>query len=269
MRAFTFFGALLALALASPAAAQINATSPAAEGETAAILVYSRTEAWRHDSIDAAWSAIADIAQERGWSVTFTEDAQWFDAARLANYDTVVFALSTGDSLSAQQQADFRAFVENGGGFVGLHAAGDGSVTWDWYASELIGARFTGHPLNPGVRSGTILIEDSAHPATQGLPEIWYRLDEWYSFDESVRGKFHILATIDETSYVPGVWGDGTPLTMGDDHPIVWNRCVGEGRSFYNAMGHTAQSYAEDGMRSLIAGGIAWSMGEGECPDIE
>ncbi|WP_271078543.1 ThuA domain-containing protein [Aurantiacibacter sp. MUD61] len=256
-------------ALASPAAAQVNATSPAADGETGAVLVYSRTEGWRHDSIDEAWSAIAAIAHGRGWSVTFTEDSSWFDAERLAQFDAVVWASASGDTLSDPQKASFRSFVENGGGFVGLHSAGDASHTWDWYAQELIGARFIGHPLNPGVRSGTVLIEDGSHLATRDLPERWYRLDEWYSFDTSVRGRFHVLATLDERSYVRGAWVDGNPIPAADDHPIVWNRCVGEGRSFYSAMGHTAESYSEEGMRNLIAGGISWAMGEGDCPEIE
>lgn len=269
MRKLALAGALLSAALAMPAAAQINATSPAIDGEQGAILVYSRTVGWRHDSIDAAWSAIADIAHEKGWSVVFTEDARWLETDRIGAFDTVVFASASGNSMNAAQQASFRSFVENGGGFVGLHAAGDASLEWDWYQSELIGPRFIGHPLNPGTRTGTVRIEDPDHIAMQGLPETWYRADEWYSFDGSPRGKFHVLASIDESSYVQGAWGDGTPLAMGEDHPLVWNRCVGQGRSFYNAMGHTAESYAEDGMRSLIAGGIAWAMGEGDCPETD
>ncbi|WP_162199489.1 ThuA domain-containing protein [Aurantiacibacter marinus] len=252
-----------------PVAAQDDASGPAAAGETGAILVYSRTSGWRHDSIAASWAAIAEIAQARGWSVTFTEDHAWFDAERLEQFDAVVFALSSGNTLPPAQQSAFRSFIEEGGGFVGLHSAGDGSVTWDWYARELIGARFIGHPLNPGVRSGTILVEDATHPATADLPSPWYRHDEWYSFDASVRGRFHVLAAVDEDSYVQGYWNDGTDLTMGDDHPIVWNRCIGNGRSFYSALGHTEESYAEDGVRSMIEGGISWAMGDGDCPHTD
>lgn len=269
LRRLTIGLAALACATAMPSAAQDEASGPAAAGETGAILVYSRTSGWRHDSIAASWAAIAEIAQARGWSVTFTEDPAWFDAERLGNFDAVVWALATGDTLSDGQKAAFRNFVESGGGFVGLHSAGDDSHTWDWYARELIGARFIGHPLNPGVRSGTIHIEDDTHPATAGLPSPWYRSDEWYSFDASVRGRFHVLAALDEGSYVQGNWTNGANLTMGDDHPVIWNRCVGAGRSFYSALGHTDESYAEHGVRNVIAGGISWSMGEGDCPATE
>lgn len=251
-----------ALCFAAPVAAQEETPVEAAP----TLLVYSATAGWRHDSIDEAWAALAAIAQERGWSVVFTEDPAWFDPERIAQFDSVVWALATGDTLSATQKAAFRSFVEDGGGFVGLHSAGDASHTWDWYAGELIGATFIGHPLDPGVRSGSVDVEVNGHPATAHLPRRWHLVDEWYSFDRSVRGEFRVLATLDEETYVPGRWNDGVALDMGDDHPIVWDRCVGEGRAFYSALGHTAESYADPQMRALIAGGIGWSLGEGDCP---
>lgn len=260
--------AALAMALVPVASAQKPDKTQAA-AQTASLLVYSRTDGWRHDSIDEAWAAIAAIAHSRGWSVTFTEDPAWFEAERLAQFDAVIWAQPTGDTLSPSQKASFRAFVENGGGYVGLHSAGDDTHTWPWYAQELIGARFIGHPLDPGVRSGTIVIEDNAHPSTAHLPQRWHRLDEWYSFDRSVRGKFHVLATLDESTYVPGTWNDGVPLAMGADHPIAWARCLAGGRSFYSALGHTAESYAEPALRQHIEGGISWALGEGECPDVD
>ena len=253
--------------LCSPLQAQEEAKGPAANGETGSILVYSRTAGWRHDSIDEAWAAIAAIANKRGWSVTFAEDESWFDASRLANFDAVVFALSSGNTLSPDRRSNFRSFVENGGGFVGLHSSGDGTMEWDWYERNLIGAKFIGHPLQPGERSGTIRIEDFDNPATRHLSADWYRVDEWYSFDTSVRGRFNVLASLDEDSYRPGRWHDGTPLAMGSDHPVVWNRCVDRGRSFYSALGHTADSYREDAMIEMIDGGISWALGEGKCPE--
>ncbi|ANU07320.1 ThuA domain-containing protein [Paraurantiacibacter namhicola] len=268
MRRLRLLALSLLAALAAPlASAQDAADDVQVAAPAATLLVYSRTGGWRHDSIDEAWAAIATIAHARGWSVTFTEDPAWFEADGLVQFDAVIWAQANGDTLSPSQKAAFRAFVENGGGYVGLHSAGDATHVWPWYAQELVGARFIGHPLNPGVRSGTIAVEDRAHPATAHLPARWHRVDEWYSFDRSVRGKFHVLATLDETTYVPGTWKDGVSLVMGEDHPIAWARCLAQGRSFYSALGHTEESYAEPAMRQHIEGGISWAMGEGDCPE--
>jgi len=76
--------------------------------------------------------------------------------------------------------------------------------------------------------------------------------------------------TLDEASYSPR---EKIPLLvdkdlrMGKDHPIVWTHCLGNGRAFYSALGHRAESYAEPKHLAMIAGAISWVAGiEGpEC----
>ncbi len=55
---------------------------------------------------------------------------------------------------------------------------------------------------------------------------------------------------------------------MGADHPIAWWHCQGKGRAYYNAMGHTKESYAEPLFQAALAGAVRWAArleGEG-CP---
>lgn len=265
-------GAALAASLLATSSAATEASADQFAEETAAtpspaLLVYTKTTAFRHDSIPHATAALADMARERGWTITLTEDPAWFEADRLAHFDAVVWALPTGDTLSPSQKSAFRTFIEGGGGYIGLHAAGDSSHTWDWYVEELIGARYAGHPGDPNVRRGTIRVEDADHPAMRGLPAEWSREDEWYSFEHSPRGKVSVLATLDETTYEPRLAGQDSQLAMGADHPIVWNRCLGDGRAIYSALGHTPESYSEPAHLDVIEGAISWALGEGDCPE--
>jgi type 1 glutamine amidotransferase len=48
---------------------------------------------------------------------------------------------------------------------------------------------------------------------------------------------------------------------MGADHPIIWSHCVGRGRSFYSALGHKGEYYAEPLHVELLEGAIAWAAG--------
>jgi hypothetical protein len=48
------------------------------------------------------------------------------------------------------------------------------------------------------------------------------------------------------------------------DHPIAWSRCIGNGRSFYTAIGHRPESYVEPNSLKLLEQGIAWAAGLGE-----
>ena len=63
------------------------------------------------------------------------------------------------------------------------------------------------------------------------------RTDEPYNYETNPRGKVHVLATYDETTYTGG--------NMGYDHPIAWCQEYGGGRSIYSGIGHTAASYGE------------------------
>ena len=245
-------------------------TPPALPADIArpAILVFSKTNGFRHkEAIPAANPMLMGLAKEEGWGIFQTENAAAFRPDILARFDAVVFNNVSGDVFTADQRAAFQSFVEKGGGYVGIHAAGDDShKAWGWYQDKVIGARFIGHPLFPQFQKAVMRIEEHAHPATAHLGAKWPRTDEWYSFDRSPRRPgITILATLDEGSYSPkGLFG--SDLAMGKDHPIVWTRCIGKGRALYSALGHTAESFAEPQHRQLLAGAVAWALrleGEG------
>lgn len=232
-----------------------------------AILVFSKTNGFRHEeAIPAANRALEQMASDSGWGYVQTENGATFTPGNLARFDAVVFNNVSGDVFTPDQKAAFKAFVEGGGGYVGIHAAGDSSHTWDWFARNLIGAHFIGHPMRPQFQKATVRIEDGGHPATAGLPRQWSHTDEWYSFASSPRARgFHILATLDEASYSPrGLFGGD--LAMGRDHPIAWWNCAGKGRVFYTAIGHTAESYGEPVGRHMLLGAVKWALdGEGNA----
>ena len=238
-----------------------------------AILIFSKTNGFRDSNqIATANAALEKIAKDKGWASFTTENAAVFNPEQLAKFKAVVWNSTSGDVLTPEQRAAFKAWMEAGGGFVGLHGAGgDPSYKWQWYVDDLIGAQFIGHTLSPQFQQGRLVIEDQTHPATKGLGAEWVREEEWYSFDKSPRAKgYHILVTLDEASYSPR---EKIPLLvdkdlrMGKDHPIVWTHCLGNGRAFYSALGHRAESYAEPKHLAMIAGAISWVAGiEGpEC----
>lgn len=233
-----------------------------------AVLVFSKTNAFRHEeAIPAANAMIGDIARRRGWQVFATENGAVFDPELLQRFDAVVFNNTSGDAFSEPQKAALQRFIEGGGGFVGIHAAGDGSIPWPWYQQQVIGARFIGHPMFPQFQPGKVRMEDHAHPATALLPDAVHRVDEWYHFERSPRPKVRVLATLDEAS-LSNHKMFGKDLSMGADHPVAWWRCTGKGRVFYTAMGHTAESYSQPVMRGMIAGALDWEIRKSvpDCP---
>jgi hypothetical protein len=233
-----------------------------------AVLVFSKTNGFRHgDAIDAANAMFRDLAKSKGWSVYSTENGAVFTPELLSRFQVVVFNNASGAPLDDKQRAALRAWIEQGGGFVAIHAAGDNShEDWAWYSDELIGARFILHTIWPHAPRATIHVEAADHPVMAGLPAVWIRSDEWYSFYRSVRGVegFRVLATLDESTYERGGPMSGN-LAMGKDHPIIWSNCLAKGRVLYSALGHFGETFAEPHVRTMMGNAVNWSMERGPC----
>jgi type 1 glutamine amidotransferase len=222
------------------------------------ILLFEKINGFRDGpSVEAAHAALQAMAARRGWSLVATDNGAAFTPASLKRFDAVVWNNVSGDVLTLSQRAALRRYVEGGGGFAGFHGSGgDPAYFWDWYADDLIGARFLGHPGSPQFQTGRLMVEDRKSPITRGLSPSWSLLEEWYSFKASPRLKgAHVLVTLDESSYHPAEANQD--LRMGD-HPIAWTRCVGAGRSFYSAIGHRPENYSDPNSIALLEGGIAW-----------
>jgi len=232
-----------------------------------ALLVFTKTNGFRHsEAIPAGVALIEQIAKRRGWSVFHTENGAVFNDAQLAEFQATVWHQVSGDVLNEEQREALKRFIQNGGGWVGLHGAGgDRSYDWPWYVNELVGAQFIGHPLGPQFQTATWHTESAQHPASAKLPATWQREEEIYSFDRSVRERleFTVLVSVDESTYSPLeklLWMKRSLAMKGGDHPMVWHHCVGRGRAFYSALGHQAKAYDEPEMKALIEGAMAWAL---------
>ena len=67
-----------------------TSTTPAETGD-ARILVFSRTEAFRHASIEPGIASLTQLADEAGFALDATEDGDAFTPANLSRYGAVVF----------------------------------------------------------------------------------------------------------------------------------------------------------------------------------
>src|SRR6266496_540889 len=104
--------------------------SVAAAAPLTRVLVFSKTAAFRHDSIPAGIAAIRQLGSQNGFAVDATEDGGAFTTQNLAQYQAVVWLSTTGDVLDATQQTAFESYVNGGGGYVGVHAAADTEYDW-------------------------------------------------------------------------------------------------------------------------------------------
>ena len=237
----TLFASLLAI--------QSGVVRSAESDPAFAVLVFSKTAAYRHASIPEGIAAIRLLGDQNGFRVDATEDAAVFTDENLARYRAVVFLSTTGEVLDNEQRAAFEKYIRQGGGFVGIHAATDTGYEWPWYG-ELVGAYFKRHPV---IQPAVLKVVDPSHPSTRHLPLTWKRTDEWYDFRQDVASDITVLVTIDEMSYGGG--------RMGAHHPMAWYHDYDGGRAWYTAVGHSAEAFSEPLVLEHLRGGILWASG--------
>ncbi len=235
-----------------------------------AVLVLSKANGFVHvDALPAGEAMLRRIAEAKGWDIYLTANAATHNAADLANFRVVVWNNVSGDVLTTEQRADFRAYIENGGGWVGLHASGgDFSYDWDWYVDTLVGAQFVGHTMDPQFQDADVLVTEPVTDVTSHLESPWnVPQEEWYAFDSNVRDKgYEVLLTMDEDSYITKGSGLVGRDNMDGEHPIAWRHTVGEGRALYSAIGHQGATYDISEFQQLISNAMVWA---GRFQDVE
>ena len=213
------------------------------------VLIFSRTNGFRHSCIPVGIAAIKKLGAENGFEVDATEDSTWFRKKILKKYSALIFLCPTGKVFGPDEEKALQAYIHNGGGYMGIHAAADCEYNWPWYG-ELVGAYFKSHPKQ---QQAKLIIVDKNNPATSSLPDPWVRFDEWYNY-RNISTTLHVLIKIDETSYTGG--------ENGNNHPMAWYHEYDGGRSFYTEMGHTDESYSDSNYLHHILAGIQYAMGK-------
>lgn len=218
---------------------------------TGKVLVFSKTTGFRHDNIQEGLAAIKKLGAENGFSVVATEDAGRFTDNELRQYNALIFLNPTGTNIfSDDQKAALKKYINNGGGFVGIHSATDCSYEWEWYG-KMVGGYFKSHPK---IQEATLQLVLKNHPSTKDLPEKWQHTDEWYNFKD-FNDQVNVLVKVDENSYEGG--------ENGDFHPISWFHKYDGGRVFYTALGHTKEDFTSNkNFLKHVLGGIQYAMGK-------
>ncbi len=248
------------------------------------VLVFSETTGFRHDHIpDTIW-AIQQLGLQHNFNVDVYDPqlpsvslptSPFLDLNELMKYETIVFESTVGHNPGPLdvdvERPNMEAYMQAGGGYVGIHGAADSARgapanQWHWYGN-LVGGWFTNHPSGQngiGLCGSCIhvevLTEDNTHPGTQHLPSTWTTIDELYNFDRAPRKDVHTLFSLVEETYQRSLNAGNAatnPLVlMNGDHPIAWCQNWDGGKAFSNILGHIRSQYYDQRFMQIILGGI-------------
>ncbi|MBM3863512.1 MAG: ThuA domain-containing protein [Verrucomicrobia bacterium] len=247
------------------------------------LLVFSKTNGFRHASIATGRLALAEMGRVTGaYEAVLSEDLADFEEDQLTNFDAVCF-LSTTQNVFSPRAAEFNAmddagkkaamerdarlkanlmrFVKSGRGFVGIHAATDTCQEWAEYG-RMINGFFDGHPWNADTMV-SIEVEpgQEQHPLAamfEGrnleFQEEIYQLRDPYD-SKSV----HMLLRLDTAR--TDMTRPGIKRTDGD-FGVSWARHWEQGRVFYTSIGHNHEMYWHPKVVRHYLAGIQWALGD-------
>ena len=109
----------------------------------------------------------------------------------------------------------------------------------------IVGAYFKEHPWTG---PAAVVVEDGSHPATAGLGERFTVSEEFYTFRENPRPTVQVLLRLDAAS-----------VGASGDYPLAWAHSFGDGRAYYNALGHFAETWRDERFQRQLAGAIRWA----------
>ena len=226
------------------------------------VLLFSKSTGFRHsESIGEGEKTFAALARKNNWFLYSTEKGGVFNPEQLARFNVVIFNNCTGRLLNQEQQTALEHFVQQGGGWIGIHGAGDFSHHWDWYEKNLVGASFSHHPVQSHLQEANVTLRSvSDSGLVHGLPKQWKHTDEWYIFYDNPRTSgCTVIYSINGEEINPNgnfLWMKNKNFGMGRDHPVAWYKAVDKGWSFYTSMGHDATAWKQPAFVQMLENAV-------------
>jgi type 1 glutamine amidotransferase len=180
----------------------------------------------------------AILENTNDFEVTFTENLDDLKE-RIKQFD-IIMQYTTGMEPTQEQENGLCDFIQNGGGYVGIHIATDSFKNCDRYW-EMVGGRFAGH----GSGKFTVYIYDHEHPITKGMEDFEIQ-DETYAHNYHRNAQMRSL----------------TRMNRGNERQsMCWVSSYGKGRVFYTSNGHDRRAWENPHFQRLVVRGAYWAAG--------
>ncbi len=185
-----------------------------------ALIFYSDTAEPAH--VDFAMQAIdffKRLTYGDGFILETTTSVEGWSYERMKEF-SVIININTAPG-SAESRAIFEQYMENGGGWLGFHAAAYNarSTNWPWLNEFLGCGQFYCNNWPPQCVLVDLDVTDS--PITRNIPEHFVAPEsEWYQWNPSPRTNpdVEVLASLSAKNYPLGI----KDVISSGDFPIVW-----------------------------------------------
>lgn len=226
------------------------------------ILFLTQSQGFTHGSVRRAEGtrapaelAMMQLAKDSGeFTVVCTQNAEAdITKENLQKFDIVAFYTTGKLPISDDNLKYFLGewLHQKGHGFIGFHSATDTFKDYEPYW-DMVGGSFNGHPW--GANTTVVMkIHDLTHPAMKPFGGDTFQIkDEIYQYKNWQPEKVHLLMSLDM---------ELTELKRPYHVPVAWCKEIGEGKMFYNNMGHREDTWQNDRFLDSIVMAVRWING--------
>lgn len=255
---------VLALALALPAWSAGTSAKPKKR-----LIYFTRSQGFQHsvvrrkgNELSHSEKILVQLGKKQGYEIVPTKDGRIFTPENIEKFDGFIF-FATGDltkpggdnqpPMSPEGKAALLKAIENGKGFVGVHAGNDAfrSPGKPDPFIRMLGGEFMTHGRQ---QEALMRVVSPKFPGMEGLGEGFRLLDEWY-VSRNLAHDLHVIL-LQETKGMQGKMYQRPP------YPATWARMHGKGRVFYTSMGHREDVWTNPTFQKILMAGIAWAVGD-------
>ncbi len=184
--------------------------------------------------------------------VDVTNDPASLTAETLKPYDVLVDNWSAYPDMTGRQwgpaEGAILDFVRGGKGFVLLHAATACFSDWPEF-QEMAGCTWGDDSGHGKFHKFEVFIDDPEHPIAKGMPPFIAGPDELY----------HRLTPHPSMHVVASAFSAKDQNGTGEFEPIAVTTQFGDGRCFYNILGHNTEAMGNPGFQTLMLRGTEWA----------
>ena len=246
---------LLLLLFALPTLAQEGYPANYARGPRFKALIYysNNVESAHKEFAEQALKFFHKLSYGEGFLYDKTTDLSQYTDEQLAEYDVQIWL---NNSVHGEKERKaFERYMENGGGWIGFHAAAynDKNTRWPWFVNFLGGGVFYCNNWPP--QPALAVTDTDQHTVTKSLPrEFVIPSSEWYQWNPSPRKNpdVEVLLSISPKNYPLGI----KDVVKFGDFPIVWTNK--KYRMVYLNGGHGDECFTDATTNLLYVNVFRW-----------
>lgn len=204
---------------------------------------------WDGHQPDKVAALFAGWLREAGMEVAVTDTLACFDdPGALADLSLIV-PVWTMSEITKERAENAAAAVASGVGLAGCHGGMCDSFRAEVLWQFMTGSQWVAHPGNDGVRYTVRITSDD--PLVAGIGDFAVETEQYYlHVDPAVR-----VHAVCDFPLVDGPHVPNGPVAM----PVVYTKMWGQGRVYYNALGHQASVIDHGAPAELIRRGLLWA----------